>query len=399
MKDKTLLEEKGGVIKALALTGIRSEYDLLYPLLKKMDQDSSFDLGVVVSGAHLTSLHNYSVNQIREDGFTIVEEIDTYNLSNDTAEKVNSIGSLLQHLSKVLEREKPDLLMVLGDREEVIVAGVAGSYMRIPVVHLAAGDATYPEGGDVDEEIRFAASKLSHVFLTMNEEHSHRMKLLGEEEWRIHTVGNPGLDKILETPRLSRAELSSSLGENILSDYAVFIYHVLSSYDQESVEREVVFGIEAALSKGIKLFIGAPNSDPGFEWVEEIYERYQNHSDIVFYRNLPRTEFVNLLIHAKLLLGNSSLGIHEAGFLGLPVVNIGQRQVGRMVDDQVVFVSGKDSRSIEEAIEQAAFNQEYRSKLSFGQSVYGDGKMVEKSIEVLKNLPSKNALLAKKLTY
>lgn len=392
-----LLNECHGKIKVLALTGIRSEYDLMHPLLKALDCDESFEVGVIVSGAHLTPLHHYSVSQIELDGFRIAERIENYVNSDSRSAKVFSIGSLIQSLSMTLNREKPDLLIVLGDREEVIAGSMAAAYMSIPTIHIAAGDATWAADGDVDEEVRFAASKLSHVFLTMANEHKDRLIKLGEQSWRIMNVGNGGLDRILSVSHLSKAELADVINGLVLSKYAVCIYHPLSSYSSEEIESEVENAIETALSAGLKVLLGNPNSDPGYDSVIKVFDRYTDNPNVFRYGHLERTAFINLLRHASLLIGNSSLGVHEAGFLALPALNIGERQQGRLTDNNIVFVENNIEKLREATTK--LLSDKFKSTLIEHHSIYGDGTMAQKSLAFLKSLPSKKVLLAKQITY
>ncbi|WP_051296497.1 UDP-N-acetylglucosamine 2-epimerase [Anaeroarcus burkinensis] len=394
--NETLIEACKGRIKALALTGIRSEYDLFYPLLKILQADKAFELGVVVCGAHLTSLHDYSVRQIEKDGFRIAEKLETLLYSSSALGKTKSAGILLMGLAQVLEREKPDLLLVIGDREEAIIGALAGGYMCVPVVHLAGGDHTHPEGGDVDEEVRHATTKLSHIHLTMAEEHSQRIQRLGEEKWRIFTVGSGGIDRLRADEGMSRTELSEILGPTILKDYMVLIYHPLSSeIGQAGKQMKTI--LDACINSGMDVFIGAPNSDPGFQDIERVINEYSVQPAVHLYRNLPRRTFASLLKHAACLLGNSSLALHEASFLGLPSINIGQRQRQRLAGDNVQFIE-VDPDQILLAIKEA-INPKYRENLSKGCSPYGDGHMAERTVQILKTLPSREKLLAKMITY
>ncbi|MBE0471254.1 MAG: UDP-N-acetylglucosamine 2-epimerase (hydrolyzing) [Methyloprofundus sp.] len=384
--------------KILALTGIRSEYDLLYPLLTELEADCEFDLGLIVSGAHLSPLHEYSVKQIEADGFKIVSRIESLIFSNTSSAKVNGIGNMLSHLSAVLARETPDYLLVLGDREEVLAGAMAGAYMGVPVAHIAGGDNTCPIDGDVDEEVRHAASKLSHIHFTMAEAHSQRLLRMGEEAWRVHTVGNGGLDKIRMTPVISREDLTAIVSPKINDDFAVMIYHTLSSYSQEQVKQELNSLFEEAIGQGLTLFVGAPNSDPGFDWVLNVYKTYESHPQVVFYRNLSRLHFVNLLRHATCLLGNSSLGVLEAGYMGLPVINVGERQRGRLADVNVQYVSA-ERESVSNALVKIRTDKAYIAKVKRGSELYGDGYMAKKVLAILKDLPERKLIIAKKMSY
>lgn len=386
-----------GVRKILALTGIRSEYDLLYPLLDALDNHPGFDLGIIVSGAHLTPLHDYSVHQIEQDGFRIIEKIENLLYSNSLLGKAKSSAILMEGLAQTLSREQPDYLIVLGDREEAIIGSLTASYMNIPVIHVAGGDNTFPEHGDVDEQVRHASTKLSHVHLTMMEEHAERIRMLGEESWRVHNVGNAGVDRLRLVPQWTEEELAKCVGDAVLSDYIVLIYHPLSSnIDQAAYEMRVC--LEQCLKTGMEVFVGAPNSDPGSQDVIAVLNEYALHSKVHQYRNMERNAFVNLLRRAKCLVGNSSLAIHEGAYICLPSINVGERQRGRIAGRNVQFVPGT-MEDVEQALKRALYDNSYKQDIVKDKNLYGDGYMVEKAIKIINTLPSNDILLAKKITY
>jgi len=397
MQGDGLLKSCGGVIRVLAVTGIRSEYDLLYPLLVAMQEDDAFALGVAACGVHPTPLHEYSLSLIEQDGLPVVDVIENLLYSDSRAAKAKSTGLLIQGLAQTVARERPHLLLVLGDREEAIATALTGAYAGVPVVHLAGGDRTHPDGGNVDEEIRHAASKLSHVHLTMTEAHSERLIRMGEEPWRVHTVGSGGVDRLRQTPDMRDQELSAQLGSDVLGDFVVVIHHPVSS-DQAAGAREVRLIVERCLERGLAIYVGMPNSDPGSDGIAREIDRLAEHPRVHSYRNLPRLTFVALLRRARCLLGNSSLGLHEAGYLGLPVINVGERQKGRLAGHNVQFVDA-EAGDIDEALERALEDDAYRSGIVPGDSLYGDGFMAERSLAILKSLPPVSRLLDKRLTY
>ena len=384
-------------MKILALTGIRSEYDLMFPLLKELHLDSDFEVGVICCGAHLTPLHNFSVRQVEEDGFTIVERIENLLYSNSLMGKVKSAGILLTSLAETLEKEKPSLLMVIGDREEPITGAVAGNYMNIPVVHIAGGDNTFPINGDVDEQIRHATTKLSHIHLTMAADHSQRIIKMGEEPWRVHTVGSGGIDRLRMEQGITLDELAQIAGSGVKDAYVVLIYHALSSQIAQA-KYEINNCIRACLANNVHIYLGAPNSDPGFQDILSEIKTFESNPRIHQYNNLPRSAFITLLRNAKCLVGNSSLAFHEAEYLGLPAVNVGERQRGRLCGNNVQFVDATYD-SIFESVKKALYDVTYSNSLKTGSSVYGDGFMAQKSVQVIKQLPCTRMLLAKKITY
>lgn len=384
-------------MKILTLTGIRSEYDLLYPLLKEMHEDNEIESKVVVAGAHLSPLHDFSVQQIEKDGFVITDKICNLLYSDSLSAKAKSASILMQGLSQTLEREKPDYLIVLGDREESIIGALTAGYMNIPVIHIAGGDHTHPIGGNIDEEVRHATTKLSHIHFTMKKEHKARILKLGEEAWRVHNVGSGGIDRIRMTPTLNKEQLAQKLGKEILMEYAVVIHHPLNSQlDTGAKELKLIF--DSLVEKGLKIFVGYPNSDPGFESIVKIIQEYEEQNKIITYKNLDRLLFINLLRNAKVLIGNSSLGLHEAPYLCLPTINVGERQKERLAGNNVQFVNA-DKEQISKALDKALNDHDYSREMEKNRFVYGDGHMAEKCIEIIKSLPSKKEILAKKITY
>ena len=395
--DNGLIRECAGQLRIMALTGIRSEYDLLFPLLQALERSEAVALGVIVSGAHLTDLHDHSVRQIERDGFRIVERIENLFHSNTHLGKLKSAAALMTALGQTLTRERPDLLLLLGDREEAIAGCLAGTYLGIPLVHLAGGDNTTPAGGVADESIRHAATKLSHVHLAMTGEHAERILRLGEEPWRVHAVGSGGVDRLRLEPGLSPEAMRRLLGEGVDRDYAVLIHHPLG-FAHRTGDPTFKNGLEGTLAAGCHVFLGAPNSDPGAQEIEAVMRDYRDHPGVTQYRNLPRDAFITLLRGARCLVGNSSLAFHEAAFLGLPAVNVGERQKGRLSAGNVRFVDG-DPEAVRAAVAHAAFDAEYRGGIPRGNTLYGDGHMAERSLKILLSLPVKGVLTAKKMTY
>jgi len=390
----SLINECNGRVKVMAVTGIRSEYDLMYPLLDELHRSDYFDLSVVVTGCHLTALHNYSVSEVEKDGFFIAARIQTDIAMDDSGHRVKACAQLMTSLAAVVSKHRPDMLLVLGDREEPLVTAMVGNYMAVPVIHLAGGDSTIPEGGNVDEQARHATTKLSHLHLAMTGMHKSRILQLGEENWRVHSVGSGGVDRLRLTPVLTKSELAVRSGLTVQHRYAVLIHHPLNGQNELAIE-EIKAAVIAAKDEGLHLIIGAPNSDPGSA---AVFQYIQSLHDIELYYNLPRVEFINLLRHAEVLLGNSSLAFHEADYLGLPALNIGARQTGRLHSGQVVFTDSTIA-SVKKALTYVLHDSDFRSHLKEGVSFYGDGYMAEKSLQILLQLPIKSKLIAKHLTY
>ncbi|HEU4719356.1 MAG TPA: UDP-N-acetylglucosamine 2-epimerase [Bacteroidia bacterium] len=369
-------------IKVLGVTGIRSEYDILYPLMKLLRDDPRFEVKLAVSGAHLSGWHGEALQRIADDGFTIADKIDSLLMTNRKTQRVKGVGILTTALAQTVEREAPDFLYVVGDREESIATAIVGNYMDVLVAHLGGGD---PVFGNADDPIRFAVSRLAHLHLVTAKPYAENLAKVGEEDFRIHFVGNPAYDSIMQVPQLSPAETAARLGMDISDGkYIVVIKHPLSSEKEDAY-----FQMKTAL-EGISLFcrktgfkaVGIhPNTDPGSYDILQAISEAESPS-IRFFKTLDRELFVNLVRNAKALAGNSSMGILEAPFYKLPVVNIGNRQQGRLNAGNVEFVS-YDPDVICNALIKAATDESYREKISKFENPYGNGGTSEKIRDIL----------------
>ena len=192
----------------LAVTGIRSEYDIMSSVFHSIDNHPELDLNVVVTGAHLSENYGNTINEIKKDGFKIVDRIESLLSGNTESLRVKGLGIQLQGLVQTVLRIKPDFLLVLGDREESISTALISTYMNIPLIHIAGGDRVV---GNIDDQIRHSVTKLAHVHLTTNIESKNRIIAMGEQKFRVHNVGNPGLDRLIKTKELSRYQLSKKL--------------------------------------------------------------------------------------------------------------------------------------------------------------------------------------------
>jgi GDP/UDP-N,N'-diacetylbacillosamine 2-epimerase (hydrolysing) len=384
--------------KILAVTGIRSEYDIIYPVLKELQESENFDLKVVVTGAHLSDWHGFTVNKIREDGFEIVDQIDYLLMTNRKTQRSKGIGVLIEGLTQTVERVEPDFLIFVGDREESIATCVVGNYMEVLVAHIGGGDPVY---GNSDDPVRMACSKLAHIHFAFADEYAKNIEKLGEEKYRICFTGNPALNNLIETKVLDRKALSEYLDMDIENnDYIVVLKHPLSSemqdsYEQMRITMEAVS--EFSTSNKVKIVGIYPNTDPGsYDILKAIDEN--SNENIRFYKTLDREIFVNLMRNTRALVGNSSMGILEAPLYKLPVVNIGNRQQGRLNAGNVEFVN-YNKQEILNAISKACFDNKYRDYVSNLDNPYGDGFAHKKIVKFLDsiNISDKKWHIKKKL--
>ena len=374
-------------MKVLAITGIRSEYDILYPVLKALHVNKNYELELVVSGAHLSQWHGKTYKQIENDGFKIVDRIDSLVSTDREVQRPLAVSNLLAGLARIVERQKPDILLVVGDREESIATAIVGNYMNVLVAHIGGGD---PVWGNSDDPIRMATSKLSHLHFATTKQYCQNLEALGEDAWRIHMCGTPGLDNIRMEEELPLETVASFIGTD-LQDYVVLINHPLSSEAKDILEETNILlgGLEKfCMRNNYKVVCIEPNSDPGsFEIVEAYNRHVSNNFKMV--NTLPRSIFVNLMRNSRALIGNSSMGILEAPMYKLPVVNVGNRQRGRLNAGNVKFVPF-ERKAILSALEEAALDEGYRKEVASLVNPYGDGRAAEIILDVFSNIDAKS---------
>lgn len=332
-------------------TGTRAEYGLLYWLMKDIVADPELDLRLIVSGTHLSPEFGLTYRQIEQDGFKIDERIEML-LSSDTAVGiVKSMGVALLGLADALVRQQPDVLVILGDRFEALAAAQAAMLQRIPVAHLHGGEITE---GAYDDAIRHAITKLSYLHFTAAEPYRQRVIQLGEAPERVFNVGAVGLDHIAKTPLLSMEELQSSLGFALHSPFFVVTYHPVT-LAKESPEMSFK-ALLAALDNypGHQVILTYPNADDGGRAIIPLLEQYAaaTPSRVLAVPSLGYRRYLSAVKHSAVVIGNSSSGIIEVPSLGIPTINIGQRQQGRLAARSVLHCEADDV-AITQSIAQA----------------------------------------------
>lgn len=379
----------------LGVTGIRSEYDIMSSVFKKISSHPKLNLNIVVTGAHLSEKFGLTIDEIKLDKFKIVDQIESLLDSDTEASRVSGLSIQIASLVQTITRIKPDILIVLGDREESLATSIAGTYLNIPVAHISGGDKVV---GNVDDHVRHAVTKLAHIHFPTNKESALRIQKMGEEKFRIFNTGNPGLDRLRDYPKLNLQSVFKKYKFKISKKekFILIIQHPLSSEHKYSY-MQMKTTLNAIADLNLKAIISYPNSDAGSEGIIKSIKEFAPHENFLIFKNIPRTEFINFMRNAACLVGNSSAGILEAPFLSLPVVNIGNRQKERLHAKNVQFVSHKDS-DIKKAIIKA-ISTNYKDKIKKINNPYGDGKSSIKIANVLSRIRINKKLLNKEITY
>jgi len=372
--------------KIAVVTGTRAEYGLLVPILRLIEADKSLRLQLIVTGAHLNDRFGRTVREIEGDGFRPAAKIPL-GLSGDGPEDIaEAMARGIRGFAAAFKRLKPDVVVVLGDRYEILAAAAAALPFRLPVAHIHGGEASE---GAWDESVRHAVTKLSHVHFPAAPAYARRLRRLGEDPARIHCFGSPGLDRLRAAPHMSRAELARELGLPLAGPLGVVTYHPATlSADRGLAELNALLG---AL-KGFKgtLIFTYPNADAGGKIVLEKIRAFVAAAPgrRAAFASLGQNRFFSLLRHADFMAGNSSSGLLEAPFFGLPAVNIGDRQKGRLRPHTVIDVPRPTAASVGRALK-AALRRRRRPLAASGPSPS------RRIVAALKKLRSGDSLLKK----
>jgi GDP/UDP-N,N'-diacetylbacillosamine 2-epimerase (hydrolysing) len=383
--------------RIFVLTAARSEYDLLYPVLREMGRREGLRAELLVAGAHLSPFHGMGINEIRTDGFPIAATIESLVSSESWEGRSLSCAQLMEGLTRCLARDRPDVLFVAGDREEALAGALVANFFGIPVAHSHGGDRC--TASDVDEVFRPAISKLAHLHFPAAEDHRQRLIAMGELPERVWTVGATGLDRLREMPDVPVAELESQYGVSLNQPFFMLIFHPASLHNPEDNGREMSRILEGMLSLGHPVFCSYPNFDPGNIAIRQAIDQARAKSDrLVVYHNLPREQFVSLYRRCAAIVGNSSSIVIEAGFLHVPGILVGTRQDRRTTGPNVLRV-GTGVDEVRSACRRALEDETFREQVRTAPSLYGDGHAAPRIADVLAQVDLGRGLLLKTMPY
>ncbi len=401
------------------ITSSRADFGHLFWPLKELEARPEVDLLLIAMGPHLSSEFGHTVDAIEEAGFVVDYKLECLLSSDSDVGMAKTIGIATQSLADVLGRERPDLLLVIADRYEMLAPASVALALRIPIVHIEGGEASE---GAIDHAVRNALTMMSHIHLTPTELSRRRVIAMGEESWRVHCTGAPSLDHLNRSALLDRASLETELGHEIFDGTILVGYHPVT------LEKETVQGVGellAALEQVRRpLIFCFPNADAGSRRIIKEVEGFRarrwprdvdrevgrevghevghevDHKvghevgrevgrreapSIRIHVNLPPIPYWSLLRHVDMLVGNSSSGIMESPSVGIPAINIGDRQKGRERAENIIDVQ-PEAGAIVQAIERAS-TEAFRSRASNAVNPYGDGNASVEIARILAELP------------
>ena len=364
--------------KVFVLVERRADYSRYKPILKLLKEDPYFETYLVVTGICLLDIHGKDINYIENDGFKINATIKMFeeNSPDTGGEMVRSLARVLNSVVYELEKSNPDVVLSGFDIGGNFAVTIAAAHMNIPVAHIQGGEVT----GSIDESIRHAMSKFSHIHFPATIDAKDRLIRLGENPDDIFVVGCPSIDVLIETPYVDKKELEKKYDINFSKPFIIMIQHPVTTEAESSFD-QITKTIDVIKKLNIQTITLLPNNDAGHSKIIE----HIKSSGIKWYPSLPTLDFINLYRNAWALVGNSSSGIHETPTFKIPAVNIGNRQMGRERAENVIDVPNIPE-DIEEGIKKAIYDLDFREKLKNLENPYGNGKSAEKIVKILKEV-------------
>lgn len=382
--------------KVCVFIGGRANYSSIKSALYAIQNHPELELQIILGGAGLIDKYGHLEEQMERDGFVISERIHMLVEGNKPNAMVKTTALGMLGISDALENLKPDFVIVIGDRYEIMAPTIAAAYMNIPVCHTMGGEVT----GTIDESIRHAITKFAHIHFPANEESAIRIEKMGEERERIFTVGCPRIDTVkkilLEDPTVPVDLFEGQKGTgpkfDLTKPFLLISQHPVTT-EYEEAEKQINETIYGAIEIGLPIIMLWPNADAGTEGISRGIRKFRemNRSvELHAFKNLPIAQYVRLMNNTTCLVGNSSSGVREGAFIGTPCVNIGSRQAGRERGKNVIDVNC-DRHDIAAAIRKQIEHGKYESE-----PIYGDGNAGEKIADILSKVDVK---IQKRITY
>lgn len=380
----------GDIRTVSVVTVARSDFSILTPVLKAIQAHPALKLHLIAGGMHLAPQFGLTITEIEKAGFVVDDRVD-FTLASDSGLGVaTSTGLALMGFAAVFDRVRPDIALVIGDRYEMFAATSALLPLSIPVAHLHGGELTE---GALDDAMRHAMTKLSHLHFTSTEDYAARVRQLGEEDWRVHVTGAPALDAIQTIPRLDADSLKARHGLTFDAPPLVVTFHP-TTQNAQAVRDEAEALLVALSQANAPIVMTYPNADAQGRELLSLFQAFAARTPKVdLVANLGMEGYFSLLALAAAMVGNSSSGIIEAASFELPVVNIGDRQKGRLAGANVINAEAS-ADGILAAITKAC-SPEFRRSLMGLRNTYGHGGAGQKIAELLADVKIDRTLLQK----
>ncbi len=359
--------------KIVFLTGTRADFGKIKPLIKILQGRKQFETHVFVTGMHMNKRYGFTAKEVDKCGF---DNIFQYINHEDSSHMDQTLAKTIEGFSYYINELQPDLIVVHGDRVEAMAGAIVGSLNNILVAHIEGGELS----GTIDELIRHAVSKMSHLHLVANEEAAKRLAQLGERKESVFVIGSPDLD-LMNSTELPSIEKVKSYYEIPYDEYAILMYHPVTT-EVSTLAKDVKELVDTALESGQNYVVIYPNNDTGSEIILDEYKRFEGVDRVKIFPSLRFEKFLTLMRHARFMIGNSSAGVREAPYYGLPSIDIGSRQKNRSVGESIVHVENEKTVMLE-AIHEVLSKE--KKLVDLETKSFGNGTSAEHFLEILQD--------------
>jgi GDP/UDP-N,N'-diacetylbacillosamine 2-epimerase (hydrolysing) len=367
--------------KICFISGARSEYGLLLPLIKLAKQEPDFSIDLIVTGSHLASEFGNTKNEIEQGLFNSIVEVPIINGTETEIEIINNTANALTGISTALQKLKPSLVIILGDRYEIFAAATAASFLKIPIAHLHGGELTL---GAIDDTLRHCISKMSHLHFTATLAYKKRVEQLGEQENTVFNVGALGVDSIFNMEKLSQQEIEDFVGLSLTLPTLMVTFHP-ETLAHQTVEEQFEILLNALAKTNYQLIFTYANADAGGTQINKMIDAFVQLKPNAYkaFTSLGQKRYLSALQYVHAMVGNSSSGILEMPYYFKTTINIGERQTGRLQPDTIINCACTVTE-IDNALQQIEWHNK-KIKLQNPLMLYGNGNAAKQIVNYLKS--------------
>lgn len=377
--------------KVSVITGARSDYGILRPVLREIESSKKLDLYLIVTGMHLSHKHGKTIDEIKKDGFKIYTSFDMIPKGNSNYYMAKSIGKGIIELSKIFNKLKPDINLILGDRDEVLASAIAAYHMNIPNAHIHGGDKTK---AGIDEYNRHIITKSSNIHFAASKTSYNRILKMGENPKFVFLTGSPSVDEIFQQKITTKTQLEEKYNLKLYGNEIILLQHPVTT--QTSLSRKQIHSTLQAICKfGNTVIAIMPNSDAGNKSIFDLYNKYsRKYNFFKTFKNFSRQDYFGFLKNCGVLIGNSSSGLIEGSYFDIPVVNLGIRQKDRDGNANVYNIGDFSTKEIYKTISKAL-----KSRHKKKHKLFGKGGSSKKIVRILEQVSLNNELIQKQIFY
>ena len=385
--------EENRIKKILYVSGSRADFGLMKNVLNRIHKNPEFELEVVATGMHIMSEFGDTIEEIKKEGFK-VHKIQAIYEKDDKQSMSKFVGIVIQNLTKLINEIKPDLILLLGDRAEMLAGAVVGTYLSIPVAHIHGGDIS----STVDETVRHAITKLSNIHFAATKKSAERIIKMGEKSSNVFVVGAPGIEEIVASKLIDKEKLFDKYKINAFEPLILVVQHPVTLEFGDS-DKQIKETLDAIVELQCQSIIIYPNADAGGRKMIELIKGYsKKYQYLKAYKNLSRSDYLSLMKYSNAIVGNSSSGIIESPYFRVPAVNIGSRQKNREKSLNVIDTE-YNKEKIKKAIERALNDKNFKNKIKNLTNIYGDGETSKRIVDIISKIKINSDILQKHLSY